>query len=70
MTTDQAPIIVFDDADVPSAVNGAAFASFIASGQTCVSGTRLLVQSGIYDVFVTQFREKLKSITRRMGDRA
>jgi len=29
-----------------------------------------LVQSGIYDVFVTQFLEKVKSITRRMGDRA
>jgi len=68
--TDQAPIIVFDDADVPSAVNGAAFASFIASGQTCVSGTRLLVQSGVYDTFVSQFLEKAKSITRRMGDRA
>jgi acyl-CoA reductase-like NAD-dependent aldehyde dehydrogenase len=66
----QAPIIVFDDADIPSAVNGAAFASFIASGQTCVSGTRLLVQSGIYDAFVSQFLDKARSITRRMGDRA
>ena len=67
---DQAPIIVFDDADIPSAVNGAAFASFIASGQTCVSGTRLLVQSGVYDAFVSQFLDKVRSITRRMGDRA
>jgi len=67
---DQAPIIVFDDADVPSAVNGAAFASFIASGQTCVSGTRLLVQSGVYDAFVSQFLDKARSITSRMGDRA
>ena len=67
---DQAPIIVFDDADIPSAVNGAAFASFIASGQTCVSGTRLLVQSGVYDAFVSQFLDKARSITRRMGDRA
>lgn len=66
----QAPIMVFDDADIPSAVNGAAFASFIASGQTCVSGTRLLVQSGIYDAFVSQFLDKARSITRRMGDRA
>jgi acyl-CoA reductase-like NAD-dependent aldehyde dehydrogenase len=67
---DEAPIIVFDDADVSSAVNGAAFASFIASGQTCVSGTRLLVQSSIYEVFVSQFLEKVRSITKRMGDRA
>jgi len=66
----QAPIIVFDDADIPSAVNGAAFASFIASGQTCVSGTRLLVQSGVYDAFVSQFLEKVRSIKDRMGDRA
>jgi len=64
----KAPIVIFDDADVPSAVNGTAFASFIASGQTCVSGTRLLVQSGVYDSFVTQFLEKVRSITRRMGD--
>jgi acyl-CoA reductase-like NAD-dependent aldehyde dehydrogenase len=67
---DQAPIIVFDDADISSAVNGAAFASFIASGQTCVSGTRLVVQSGVYDAFVSQFLDKARSITRRMGDRA
>ena len=65
----QAPIIVFDDADIPSAVNGAAFASFIASGQTCVSGTRLLVQSGVYDAFVSQFLEKVRGIRDRMGDR-
>ena len=67
---DQAPIIVFDDADIPSAVNGAAFASFIASGQTCVSGTRLLVQSGVYNAFVSQFLEKVRGIRDRMGDRA
>ena len=67
---DQAPIVVFNDADIPSAVNGAAFASFIASGQTCVSGTRLLVQSGVYDAFVFQFLDKVRSITSRMGDRA
>ena len=66
----QAPIIVFDDADIPSAVNGAAFASFIASGQTCVSGTRLLVQSSVYDEFVSQFLEKVRGIRARMGDRA
>ena len=66
----QAPIVVFDDADIPSAVNGAAFASFIASGQTCVSGTRLLVQSGVYNAFVSQFLEKVRSIANRMGDRA
>ncbi|KAH8993846.1 Aldehyde/histidinol dehydrogenase [Lactarius hatsudake] len=42
----KAPIVVFDDADISSA--------------TCVSGTRLLVQSGVYDAFVAQFLEKVK----------
>ena len=61
--------VVFDDADLESAVNGAAFASFIASGQTCVSGTRLIVQSGIYEDFMERFLAKVESIRQRMGDR-
>jgi acyl-CoA reductase-like NAD-dependent aldehyde dehydrogenase len=64
----KAPVIIFDDADISSAVNGAAFASFVASGQTCVSGARLLVQSRVYDEFISRFLEKVKGITRRMGD--
>ena len=58
----KAPIVVFDDADVESAVSGAAFACFVASGQTCVSGTRLIVQEKIYDEFLKLFTEKAKSI--------
>ena len=58
------------DHNVPSAVNRAAFASFVASGQTCTSGTRLLVQSGVDYPFVSQLLEKVKSITKRMGDHA
>ena len=50
-------------------MNGAAFASFVASGQTCVSGTRLIVQSEVYDLFMSRFLEKVQSITKRMGDR-
>ncbi|CDO73732.1 hypothetical protein BN946_scf185015.g60 [Trametes cinnabarina] len=64
----KAPILVFGDADVPSAVNGAAFACFVASGQTCVSGTRLLVQDDVYDEFMDGFLQKAKSITERMGN--
>ncbi|THH09139.1 hypothetical protein EW146_g8770 [Bondarzewia mesenterica] len=64
----KAPVVVFDDADVESAVNGAAFASFVASGQTCVSGARLIVQTKIYDAFMARFLDKVKSITKRMGD--
>ncbi|KAL1686929.1 Aldehyde/histidinol dehydrogenase [Schizophyllum commune] len=63
-----APIVVFNDADLDSAVNGAAFACFVASGQTCVSGTRLIVQDGIYQTFMARFLEKVESIRIRMGD--
>ncbi|KAJ4492017.1 aldehyde dehydrogenase domain-containing protein [Lentinula edodes] len=63
----KAPIIIFDDADIDSAVNGAAFASFLASGQTCVSGTRLIVASQIYDAFLSKFLTKARSIRGRMG---
>ncbi|KAG5652660.1 hypothetical protein H0H81_004152, partial [Sphagnurus paluster] len=63
-----APILVFEDTDVSCAVNGIAFASFVASGQTCVSGTRILVQDAIYDEFLSALEVKVKSITSRMGD--
>lgn len=66
----KAPVVIFDDADLESAVNGAAFASFVASGQTCVSGTRLVIQAGIYDEFMKRFLAKVESIRRRMGNRA
>ncbi|KAL1723451.1 Aldehyde/histidinol dehydrogenase [Schizophyllum commune] len=69
LTNDRlAPIVVFNDADLDSAVNGAAFACFVASGQTCVSGTRLIVQDGIYQTFMARFLEKVESIRARMGD--
>ncbi|EIM87936.1 aldehyde dehydrogenase [Stereum hirsutum FP-91666 SS1] len=64
----KAPIVIFDNADVPSAINGAAFACFVASGQTCVSGTRVIVQSGVYEEFMKGFLMKVESIRRRMGD--
>lgn len=65
----QAPILVFDDADLINAVNGTAFASFVASGQTCVSGTRILIQEQIYEKFIQLFLTKVKSIRACMGDR-
>ncbi|KAJ8468476.1 hypothetical protein ONZ45_g17228 [Pleurotus djamor] len=64
----KAPIVIFDDVDLESAVNGAAFAAFVASGQTCVSGTRLIVQSGVYDQFLSEFVQKAESIRERMGN--
>ncbi|KAJ7490312.1 aldehyde dehydrogenase [Mycena galericulata] len=64
----KAPVVVFGDADITSAVNGVAFAAFVASGQTCVSGTRLIVHEDIWDKFMPLFVEKTVSIRRRMGN--
>ena len=62
----KAPMLVFDDCDFEQAVNGTVFGSFIATGQTCIAGTRLLVQENIYDKFVAAYVEKVKRI--RLGD--
>ncbi|MCS6554570.1 aminobutyraldehyde dehydrogenase [Curtobacterium flaccumfaciens] len=48
----KAPVIVFDDADIPSAVAGIVAAGFFNAGQDCTAATRLLVQDGIHDEFV------------------
>lgn len=50
-----APFIVFDDADVDAAVEGAIASKYRNSGQTCVCANRLYVQSGIYDRFLEKF---------------
>src|SRR6202043_4109058 len=61
-------VIIFDDMEMERAVNGAAFAAFIAAGQTCVCGSRILVQRSIYAAFLEKFRTKAASI--RLGDPA
>lgn len=55
-----APFIVFDDADLESAVNGAIASKFRSSGQTCVCANRLYVQRGIYDKFASKLAEKVQ----------
>ena len=55
-----APFIVFDDADLDSAVAGAIASKFRSSGQTCVCANRIYIQSGIYDAFAQKFSEKVK----------
>jgi delta 1-pyrroline-5-carboxylate dehydrogenase len=60
--------ILFDDMDLDRAVNGAAFAAFIGTEQTCVCGARILVQESIYPTFVKKFKAKIASI--RVGDPA
>lgn len=62
----KAPMIVFPDADLDQAVNGAAFATFVASGQTCIMGARVLVHRSIYDQFMTKLAAKARSIV--IGD--
>jgi acyl-CoA reductase-like NAD-dependent aldehyde dehydrogenase len=60
------PVLVFDDYDVDQAVNYAAFSAFIGAGQTCVCGSRHIVQAAVYDEFVEKLAQKAASI--RIGD--
>ena len=58
-----APFIVFDDADIDAAVEGAMISKYRNTGQTCVCANRFLVQEGVYDAFATKLAaaaEKLK----------
>ena len=57
-----APFIVFDDADVDSAVDGAMASKYRNAGQTCVCANRIYVQSGMYDQFVEKFAAKVKGL--------
>ncbi|NRB42194.1 MAG: NAD-dependent succinate-semialdehyde dehydrogenase [Pseudomonadales bacterium] len=61
-----APFIVFDDADIDKAVEGAISSKYRNAGQTCICANRFLVQEDIYDKFIAAFSEKVKSI--RVGD--
>ncbi|MDO6683065.1 MULTISPECIES: NAD-dependent succinate-semialdehyde dehydrogenase [unclassified Oceanobacter] len=60
-----APIIIFDDADLDQAINGALISKFRNSGQTCICSNRLLVQSGIYDRFIERLSEAVSEF--RLG---
>jgi succinate-semialdehyde dehydrogenase/glutarate-semialdehyde dehydrogenase len=57
-----APFLVFDDADVDSAVEGAMASKYRNAGQTCVCANRLYVQDGIYDSFVRKFAAKVSAL--------
>jgi succinate-semialdehyde dehydrogenase/glutarate-semialdehyde dehydrogenase len=57
-----APFIVFDDADIDSAVDGAMISKYRNAGQTCVCANRLYVQDGIYDTFIARLAEKARGI--------
>lgn len=57
-----APFIVFDDADIDAAVQGALLSKFRNAGQTCVCANRILVQDGIYDAFAEKFTAAVKAM--------
>lgn len=63
----KAPVIVFKEADLDTSVNGVAFGAFVASGQTCVAATRIIVHKEIIDSFLAKLLDKVESIRRRMG---
>ncbi|ASK18081.1 NAD-dependent succinate-semialdehyde dehydrogenase [Halomonas sp. N3-2A] len=57
-----APFIVFDDADLDAAVEGAVASKYRNSGQTCVCTNRFLVQSGVYDAFVEKLAKRVSQL--------
>ena len=61
-----APFIVFEDADIDSAVEGAFASKYRNAGQTCVCSNRIYVQEGVYEEFVTKFAAKVK--TAKVGN--
>ena len=63
-----APFIVFDDADVDSAVQGAIVCKYRNAGQTCVCANRVYVQEGVYDEFVEKFTTAVQQLKVGRGD--
>src|SRR6185295_9669236 len=61
-----APFIVFDDADLDAAVEGAIASKYRNTGQTCVCANRLLVQDGVYDVFAAKLASAVAKL--KVGD--
>ena len=61
-----APFIVFDDADVDAAVEGAILCKFRNNGQTCVCANRIYVQSGVYDAFAEKLKDRVSKMS--VGD--
>ncbi len=62
----KSPFIIFDDADYERALDAAIFMIFSNNGQRCTAGSRILVQSGIYDKFVADYVERAARLT--VGD--
>jgi succinate-semialdehyde dehydrogenase/glutarate-semialdehyde dehydrogenase len=61
-----APLIVFDDADIAQAVKGALASKYRNAGQTCVCANRIYVQDKIYDAFMEEYKRAVSSL--KVGD--
>lgn len=61
-----APFIVFDDADIDAAVDGAMISKYRNAGQTCVCANRIYVQAGVYDEFAQKLAKKVETL--KVGD--
>lgn len=62
----KSPFIVFDDADLDSAVEGVVDAIWFNQGEVCCAGSRLLVQEGIFDKLISKLRARMENL--RLGD--
>ena len=62
-----APFIVFDDADLDAAMEGALMSKYRNTGQTCVCANRIMVQAGVYDAFAEKLAEKVKEMKVGVG---
>ncbi|MEQ9245341.1 MAG: aldehyde dehydrogenase family protein, partial [Nitratireductor sp.] len=62
----KSPLIVFDDADLENAIGGAMLGNFYSTGQICSNGTRVFVQKGIHERFLSRLAERTSAI--RLGD--
>jgi betaine-aldehyde dehydrogenase len=62
----KAPFIVYDDANIEAAANGAVVGGYVNCGQDCTAATRIYVQDSVYDSFMASFLSKVKQI--RVGD--
>ena len=62
-----APFLVFDDADLDAAVEGAMMSKFRNTGQTCVCANRILVQEGVYDAFAEKMAQAMQNLNVGSG---
>ena len=59
----KSPLIIFEDADLEAAVNGAMLANFLTQGEVCTNGTRVFVHESLHDVFLQQVKSRVEKLT-------